>query len=161
VVALAGRVGYAAAGLDVLSRGFRSPLAIVAAYKVPEPPLSAGPIAAVMGATAMIDVSDGLLADLGHIADASHVSIDVSSSAMVVPARLAEVASALGKDPKAWLLTGGDDHALVATFPPEMDLPAPWERIGTVGEVRSDAGSPAVTVDGAAYDGVPGYAHFR
>lgn len=162
VVALAGRVGHAAAGLDVLSRGFRSPIAIVAAYKVPEPPLSAGSIAAVMGATAMIDVSDGLLADLGHIADASHVSIDVSTAAMLVPPRLAEVASALGKDPVTWLLTGGEDHALVATFPAGTDLPAPWERIGTVGEAR-DPGSdlPAVTVDGAAYDAVPGFTHFR
>jgi thiamine-monophosphate kinase len=160
VLALAGRIGHAAAGLDVLSRGFRSPIAVVAAYKVPEPPLSAGPIAAVMGATSMIDISDGLLADLGHIAAASHVSIDVSTAALTVPQRLVEVASALGKDPMAWLLTGGEDHALAATFPTGADLPAPWQRIGTVGEARSD-GLPAVTVDGAAYDAAAGYAHFR
>lgn len=162
VVALAGRIGHAAAGLDVLSRGFRSPIAVVAAYKVPEPPLSAGPIAAVMGATAMIDVSDGLLADLGHIAAASHVSIDVTSAQITVPPRLAEVASALGKDPMVWLLTGGDDHALVATFPAGTDLPAPWHQIGTVRDARpADSGLSSVTVDGAAYDAVPGFSHFR
>jgi thiamine-monophosphate kinase len=133
---------------------------VVAAYKVPQPPLSAGAIAAVMGATSMIDVSDGLLADLGHIAAASNVSIDVSTVALAVPQRLVEVASALGKDPMVWLLTGGEDHALVATFPEGTDLPAPWERIGTVGEPKPE-GQPAVTVDGAAYDAVPGFAHFR
>lgn len=162
IVALAGRIGHAAAGLDVLSRGFRSPIAVVAAYKVPEPPLSAGPIAAVMGATSMIDISDGLLADLGHIAAASNVSIDVQTAALPVPQRLVEVASALGKDPLTWLLTGGEDHALAATFPAGVDLPAPWEQIGTVGAARpADSGLPAVTVDGAAYDAVPGFAHFR
>lgn len=161
VVALAGRVGWAAAGLAVLSRGFRSPLAVVSAYKVPEPPLAAGPIAAVMGATAMADVSDGLLADLTHIARASHVAVDVESAALAVPPRLTEVAAALGRDPLTWLLTGGDDHALVATFPPGTDLPAPWQRIGTVLESRGlDSPLPAVTVDGAAYDAAPGYAHF-
>lgn len=161
IVALAGRVGWAAAGLAVLSRGFRSPLAVVAAYRVPEPPLSAGPIAAVMGATAMADVSDGLLADLTHIARASHVAVDVDSATLAVPPRLAEVAAALGKDPLTWLLTGGDDHALVATFPPGTDLPPPWQRIGTVIESRGlDSPLPLVTVDGAAYDAEPGYTHF-
>ena len=68
VVALAGRQGWAAAGLAVLARGFRSPRALVEAYQRPEPPYAAGPAAAPAGATAMIDVSDGLLADVGHIA---------------------------------------------------------------------------------------------
>ncbi len=155
IVALAGRVGWAAAGLAVLSRGFRSPAAVVGAYKVPEPPLAAGPLGAAAGATAMIDVSDGLLADLGHIADASGVAIDVRAVALPVPGRLVEVGSALGKDPLGWLLTGGDDHALAATFPAGTDLPAPWQVIGAVG-----AGS-GVTVDGAAYEGEPGWDHFR
>lgn len=159
VVALAGRVGWAAAGLAVLSRGFRSPAAVVGAYRVPQPELAAGPIAAVMGASAMTDVSDGLLADLGHIADASRVSIDVSTATLTVPPRLAEVASALGADPMSWLLTGGDDHALVATFPPEVMIPAPWQQIGTVGPAGPDG--PAVTVDGAAYEGAGGFEHFR
>lgn len=162
VVALAGRLGWAAAGLAVLTRGFRSPLAVVGAYRVPEPPLSAGPIAAVMGATSMIDVSDGLLADLGHLAAASHVAIDVDTAALPIPPRLAEVGAALGKDPRAWMLTGGEDHALAATFPAGADLPAPWQPIGTVLESRGiEADLPAVTVDGAAYDDVPGWTHFR
>lgn len=155
VVALAGRVGWAAAGLAVLSRGFRSPAVVVGAYKVPEPPLTAGPEAAAAGATAMIDVSDGLLADLGHIAAASQVAIDVHSAALAVPGRLAEVASALGKDARQWLLTGGDDHALAATFPAGSALPNPWQAVGTVVQ------GAGVTVDGAGYEGEPGWDHFR
>ena len=154
VVALTGRLGWAAAGLAVLSRGFRSPAAIVGAYRVPEPPLAAGPIAAASAATSMIDVSDGLVADLGHIAAASGVSIDVNSADLDVNPRLAEVASALGRNPLMWVLTGGDDHALVATFPAGTQLPSGWTRIGTVGT------GEGVTVDGAVpEDG--GWEHFR
>jgi thiamine-monophosphate kinase len=71
VLALAGRTGYAAAGLTVLSRGFRTPRLLVEAYRRPEVPYAAGPHAARLGATSMIDVSDGLLADVGHVAKAS------------------------------------------------------------------------------------------
>src|SRR5581483_9827489 len=81
VLALAGRLGYAAAGYTVLSRGFRSPRLLVEAHRRPEVPYAAGPGAAALGATAMIDVSDGLLADLGHIAEASAVAIDVRREA--------------------------------------------------------------------------------
>ena len=98
-VAITGRLGWAAAGLTVLSRGFRSPAALVGAYRVPEPPLAAGVTAAASGATSMIDVSDGLVADLGHIAEASGVSINIRPAALDVNPRLVEVASALGKDP--------------------------------------------------------------
>ena len=69
VVALAGRQGWAAAGLAVLGRGSARPRALVEAYRRPEPPYAAGPRPRGLGATAMIDVSDGLLADLGHVAD--------------------------------------------------------------------------------------------
>jgi thiamine-monophosphate kinase len=155
VVAVAGRLGWAAAGLAVLSRGFRSPAAVVGAYRVPEPTLSAGPLAAAAGATSMIDISDGLLADLAHVAGASGVAIDVDSSSLEIPSRLAEVGSALGKNPLEWVLTGGDDHALVATFPTGSALPTPWRRIGQVG-----AGA-GVTVDGAVHEGAAGWDHFR
>jgi thiamine-monophosphate kinase len=153
-VALAGRIGWAAAGWAVLTRGFRSPVAVVTAHRVPEPPYAAGPQAAAAGATAMIDISDGLLADLGHVARASGVRIDVRSSAFEVPARLADVGGALGVDPMHWLLTGGEDHALAATFPGAP--PEGWTAIGTVAE-----GEPQVLVDGRVYDGGPGgWDHF-
>ncbi len=154
VVALAGRVGWAAAGLAVLQRGFRSPGAVVGAHRVPEPPYAAGPEAARAGATSMIDVSDGLLADLAHVAAASGVVIDLRVPD--VPPRLAELGPALGIDPLSWLLTGGEDHALVATFPPDVALPAGFAVIGAVG-----AGEPAVLVAGRPFDGEAGWTHFR
>lgn len=154
VVALAGRLGWAAAGLAVLQRGFRSPGVVVAAHRVPEPPYAAGPAAAVAGATAMIDVSDGLLADLAHIAAASGVVVDVGRPP--VPQKLVEVGAALGIDPVVFLLTGGEDHALVATFPPDAALPTGFTPIG---QVRS--GDAAVLVEGKPYDGDPGWTHFR
>ncbi|MHA6793198.1 thiamine-phosphate kinase [Pseudonocardia bannensis] len=157
VVALCGRVGWAAAGLAVLSRGFRSPVAVVGAHRVPEPPYAAGPQAAIAGATAMIDVSDGLLADLGHLAQASGVLVDVRSPTLQVPARLAEVASALGADPLHWMLTGGEDHALAATFPPDATLPPGWTAIGRVCEAGD---GPGVLVDGRPYAEPAGWDHF-
>lgn len=156
VVAVCGRLGWAAAGLAVLGRGFRSPVAVVNAQRVPEPPYAAGPQAADAGATAMIDISDGLLADLGHVAAASGVGIDLRSASLPVHQRLLDVASALGADPLRWVLTGGEDYALAATFPPADPVPADWTVIGTV-----QPGS-AVLVDGRPFDGADaGWAHWR
>ena len=154
VVAVAGRLGWAAAGLAVLSRGFRSPAAAVGAYRVPDPPLAAGIVAARSGATSMIDVSDGLLADLGHVATASGVAINVVTGSLPVNPRLVEVASALGRDHLEWALTGGDDHALAATFPPGAQLPPGWSAIGAV-----TAGS-GVHLDGTPWQGAGGWDHF-
>jgi len=154
VVAVVGRLGWAAAGLAVLSRGFRSPAAAVGAYRVPDPPLQAGIVAGSVGATSMIDVSDGLLADLGHIAVASGVAIDVVTEALPVNPRLVEVASALGRNHLEWALTGGDDHALAATFPHGTELPPGWTAIGVV-----SAGN-GISVDGAAWQAAGGWDHF-
>lgn len=158
IVALVGRLGWAAAGLAVLGRGFRSPRAVVEAQRVPQVPYGAGALAASAGATAMIDISDGLLADLGHIAQASGVQIDIQQDSLDVPEPLQAVAAATGKNPYGLILTGGEDHALAATFPAGTELPAGWRVIGTVGEPVE--GAPAVLVDGAEYDGPQGFDHF-
>jgi len=148
VVALRGRLGWAAAGLAVLGRGFRSPRAAVQAQQVPEPPYGQGKVAALAGATAMIDISDGLLADLGHVADRSGVSIDVRRESFEVPDTLQVVAQATGSDPYTMILTGGEDHALAATFAPGA-VPDGWTVIGSVSEAGE---APAVTVDGQSWD---------
>jgi thiamine-monophosphate kinase len=155
VIAVCGRLGWAAAGLAVLGRGFRSPVSVVNAQRVPEPPYPAGPQAARAGATAMIDVSDGLLADLGHIADSSEVVIDLRTELLEVHQRLIDVASALGADPRHWVLTGGEDHALAAAFPDPRGVPEGWRIIGTVRDGRG------VTVDGLPYEGPSGWEHWR
>lgn len=154
VVALHGRQGWAAGGLAVLGRGFRSPRVLVEAYRRPEPPYGAGVVAAEAGATAMIDVSDGLLADAGHVAAASGVAIDVRTSAFEVPEPLQAVGAALGADPLRFLLTGGDDHPLLATFESAAAVPDGWLVVGAVTE------GAGVTVDGAEYDGPAGWTHF-
>jgi len=155
VVAVKGRLGLAQAGLAALARGFRSPAAAVNAHRVPEPPYGQGVVAALAGATAMVDVSDGLIADLEHVAAASRVGIDIESSALPVGEPAQAVAAALGgADPLTFVLGGGDDHALAATFAPD-DVPAGWLVIGRV--TRGDA----VTVDGQLWDeGSHGWDHF-
>lgn len=154
VLALCGRQGWAAGGLTVLTRGFRSPRALVEAYRRPEPPYDAGRVAAEAGATAMIDVSDGLLADAGHLAEDSGVAIDVHTAAFEVPEPLHAVGAAVGADPLQFVLGGGDDHSLLAAFPGVASVPDGWTIIGAVGE------GSGVTVDGAAYDGPRGWTHF-
>jgi len=155
-VAVAGALGRSAAGLAVQERGARVDWPdLLAAHHRPRPPYAAGPEAAGLGATSLIDVSDGLLADLGHVATASGVAIDLRSAAFVPDARLAQAARAFDVEALGWMLTGGEDHALVATFPAAVALPATWQVIGTVG-----AGEATVTVDGRAWSGSVGWDHF-
>ncbi len=173
-VAVAGVLGHAAAGLALLSAGLREqPLA--AAHLRPRPPYDAGPEAAALGATAMIDVSDGLLADLGHVADASGVLIDLDSRPLrpaddlLAAARAVRAAGIEGRTPGGapprpgrsdaevalqWALSGGEDHALAATFPPGARLPPRWT---VIGRVRQGHG---VTVDGRPWPGPAGWDHF-
>jgi thiamine-monophosphate kinase len=155
VVAMVGRVGLAAAGYTVLSRGFRSPKVLVEAYRRPEVPYRAGPAALALGATSMIDVSDGLLADVGHVAEASGVGIDIHKDAFEVTQAMRDASAALGVDPYSWVLSGGDDHPLVATFPSGTVLPEQWRVIGRVLE------GTGVTVDSRTPTGVLGWDHFR
>lgn len=65
--------------------------------------------------------------------------------------------------PLAFVLTGGDDYGLVATFPPDVKLPGQWRVVGSVGEIAADQAA-IVTVDGQTYeppDGHGGHQHFR
>jgi thiamine-monophosphate kinase len=154
VLAIAGRQGWSAGGLAVLGRGFRSPRVLVEAYRRPEPPYAAGPLAAAAGATAMIDVSDGLLAEAGHLAADSGVAIDVHAAELEVPEPLHAVAAATGADPISFVLGGGEDHPLLATFPAGTALPEGFRAIGVVAE------GVGVTVDGEVYEGPTGWSHF-
>ena len=154
VLALCGRLGWSAAGLALLQRGAPA-LAVVQAHRTPHPPYHAGPQAAASGATAMIDISEGLLADAGHLAESSAVGIDVWSAALPVPGTLVEAAEVLGADPRQWVLTGGEDYALLACFPPGVGLPSGWVQVG---EVYDGCG---VTVDGRPHDALlGGWQHF-
>lgn len=153
VVAVAGRLGWAGAGLAALSRGFRSPKDVVAQAQCPTVPYGAGVVANDAGATAMMDVSDGLVQDLGHIARASGVAVELESSALEVAEPMERVGAATGKDPLGFVLAGGEDHALVATFPSAADVPAGWRIVGAVRE------GEGVTVDGETPE-FAGWDHF-
>ncbi|SFK06293.1 thiamine-phosphate kinase [Cellulomonas sp. KH9] len=160
VVAHAGRRGWSAAGLGLLTAGREdADPGLVAAYRSPEPALAAGPAAARAGATAMLDVSDGLLVDAGRLARASGVTLALDAPGDVFAddvARLGPAAALLGADPVGWVLAGGEDHGLLATFPPDAVLPPPFRAVGVVRE----RGAEDVLVAGAAPTVAPGWDHF-
>jgi thiamine-monophosphate kinase len=134
---------------------------LIAAQLSPSPPYSAGPEAATLGATAMIDISDGLLADLDHIAAASNVQINLKTPQI----RTAAGSRPAQFTPDQWLtfaLTGGEDHSLVAAFPPQTPLPPHWHQIGEVHPTPAPAPSSAtVLVDGQPWSTNPGWDHFH
>ena len=156
VVAVCGRLGWSGGGLAVLQRGFGSPKDLVAEHQCPTVPYGQGVVAASAGATAMLDVSDGLLADLAHICESSGVTIDIDSSLIEIPDGVARVAAATGRPALGFVLAGGEDHALAATFPPSTPLPAGWYRVGTVGA----GDGHVVTVDAQPWEGTQGWDHF-
>jgi thiamine-monophosphate kinase len=120
-----------------------------------------GPKAAKAGAHAMIDISDGLVADLGHIAAASKVTIDLDRELLPQPQFLVHLASAMGEDPLEWVLHGGEDHALVAVFPKTVNIPKGFAPIGVVKRRTSASQSePFVTLNGREITGKPGHDHF-
>jgi thiamine-monophosphate kinase len=139
-IALAGKLGYSAAGYLMLSRGFRSPRVLVNAHRAPEPAYELA--ATALKATSMIDVSDGLLSDLSHLASASKVQFHIDSATLPIPEDLTAAASAFNGNALDWVLNGGEDHAFVATFSNPLEVPAGWTLIGSV-----TAGEPGVFVD--------------
>lgn len=158
VVAVAGTLGRAARGLRALfadavdtdgtpdarlAADVAARVPEVAVQRRPQPPIAAGVAAAEAGATAMLDVSDGLALDASRIAEASAVRIDLRSDA-------------LGDD-SALALAGGEDHALLACFPSDAALPAPFRAIGVVLSNASGERGALVSVDGHPYDGALGW----
>jgi len=158
-VAICGQLGLAAAGLAVNE----SDLPQVAhpelrdAYAYPKLHKNTGVNAADAGATSMIDVSDGLIAEVGHIANASNVTINIETHQIHLNPNLLQAAAQLGLDATALALTGGDDHAIVATFPEGASLPEGFEVIGSV---RESSNGGKVLVDGAPFTQIGGYRHF-
>lgn len=153
-VAVAGRLGWAGAGLMVLQRGFGSPKELVEQQQCPSVPYGQGRRAAEAGASSMVDVSDGLLADLGHVAASSGVGMDLGTHHFELPEPVQRLCAATNVSPWKFILAGGEDHALAATFPPDAPLPDGWRQVGVV----TDSGR--VTVDGEDWNESPGWTHF-
>ncbi|MET3351792.1 UNVERIFIED_ORG: thiamine-monophosphate kinase [Arthrobacter sp. UYEF1] len=165
ILALAGTVGRAAAGLALLESAVPADTLTAEQEQLmdsqcrPTPPLAAGPAAARAGATAMLDVSDGLLRDGGRLAAASGVVLDLDPAALKPLAEALRPASDLLRaDPMAWVLGGGEDHGLLATFPAGVQLPAGFTAIGSVQALGSTT-LPGVTIAGHAA-GTGGWDHF-
>ena len=150
-VAVSGVLGAAAHGLALLFASAPEPdaaaaaalrrehPAAVAAQLTPRPPIADGRAAAIVGATAMLDLSDGLAVDARRLALASGVALDLSAAAVAAGFPFAEE-----HDPRV-ALDGGEDHSLLATFPPGVPLPAGFRAIGAV------VGGSGVLVDGVPY----------
>ena len=148
-----GVLGLAAAGLDALQCPVPGAWDAVparlredleSAQLRPRPPLTVGPVLARAGALAMMDVSDGLLRDVGRIARASGLRIDLDPHALE-PAveHLAPAANAVGTDPWQWVLTGGEDHGLLAVLPVDSRLPPGVREIGSCAPAAPEVGDPS------------------
>lgn len=192
VVALSGTLGRSAAGAALLAAGHRQPADLIETFLRPTPPLHDGPVALRAGAHGLMDVSDGLVLDAGRMAQASGVVIDLDpvalaadvaalrSAADVLTARVAEGAvpgadtdaepgAGADADARNWVLGGGEDHALLATFPgtagereaaPSSALPGHYRRIGHVLPVPPGQ-QPGVRWGGRQVpSGVSGWDHF-
>lgn len=165
VVAVCGTLGTSGAGLHLLLSAHRAaptgtPHAaraeeLIDAHRRPHCPLAEGPRAAVAGATAMIDISDGLLRDASRIAAASAVRLDLHRDALAPDVE--RLAAAVGAEVALeCVLSGGEEHSLLACMPSDVaqTLGAPWRVIGSV-----------VAGEGVSLDGIPaqprGWDHFR
>jgi thiamine-monophosphate kinase len=154
VIAVAGDLGRSAAGYALRHNEIEGFDELRQRHLVPQPPYGEGAVAAAAGAQAMIDVSDGLVADLRHVAVASGVGVDLSTAALAADhGALTAAAAAVGTDPWSWVLGGGEDHALVACF--AGPVPDGWRVIGRVLD-----GPARVVVDGEQWRGYAGWESF-
>ena len=163
-----GTIGDAALGLRVLegaSIGDAFDAAVVGRFRVPQPRLAVGQ--GLIGlATASVDISDGLISDLGHIVETSRVAIRVDASSVPL-SNAAKAAIVTGSCSVSDLLTGGDDYELAFSAPPSAAkriaaLAAKSKtRITKIGEVRKGKGVSAIDADGRPLPiSRPGYTHF-
>jgi thiamine-monophosphate kinase len=151
LVAVCGPLGKAACGLALLQFGkedlIRSYDDWVNAQLRPEPPISQGVVANQAGATSMLDVSDGLIRDLGRIARASSVCMEIDRSALAGYEAMLDLPSqSIEADTLSFVLHGGEDHSLLATFPEAATLPRSFKVIGRV----ASCSEPRVLLDGKA-----------
>ena len=137
VVAVAGTLGKAAAGLALLQSGNADAISaydeLVNFQRRPQPPIASGVVAAKSGASSMLDLSDGLSRDAARIAKASNVTVSLNRRDLQgFEAMLEEAARAIGANAFDWVLDGGEDHSLLATFAAGSTIPREFKPIGEI-----------------------------
>jgi thiamine-monophosphate kinase len=168
-----GTLGDPAAGLKVITGEFSGPESVVSpltyAHNRPLPLLEAGRVIARSGlASAMIDLSDGLLSDLRHICEASEVGARVFTIDLPLSGELRALAEINNFDPYELALSGGEDYRLLITVPHKNagpfekmftgDVPCP---IFLIGKITEEKGIRIVRPDGVEEQSEPaGYDHF-
>jgi thiamine-monophosphate kinase len=137
ILAVAGTLGRAACGLALLQSGEATAISAyddwVNVQRRPQPPIQAGIDAATSGATSMLDLSDGLAKDAHRIARASGVTLVIDRAQLSgFEAMLEEPAMRIGASAIDWVIGGGEDHSLLATFAPDAVIPRAFKPIGRV-----------------------------
>jgi len=165
LVAVTGALGASAAGLLVLEGAGSADLDEATASRLaerhrrPTARLGAGRALVAAGATAMIDVSDGLATDARHLASASKVRLELSLAALPLAPGVEDLASATGRDARALAATGGEDYELLLTLPVDRwdEAAAAETRLTRLGSVVSGEGLELTGVRGAKR--LHGYEH--
>lgn len=179
VVAVTGTLGGSAAGLCLLEgQRDRARVAgldqaadaeLVAAHLRPTPRVAEGRwLGAAPGVHAMMDLSDGLATDLGHVCRESGVGARVRVDRLPVAPGALAAARALGADPLRWAAAGGEDYELLVTLDPALAPEvargleaATGTPLTAVGEITGDGGLAFLDARGQAIAMRPGYEHFR
>jgi thiamine-monophosphate kinase len=163
VLAVTGELGASAAGLLALENDLPGYERLKERHRRPEPRVGAGRAAARLGASAMIDVSDGLASDLRHVCRASGVGCRVDLGLLPVVEDTRSLASSVGHDPTLLAATGGEDYELLMALPASsvdglreaLDVP-----LTVVGEFTEDREEVAFLLDGEPVTGLSGWDHF-
>lgn len=167
LICVSGTLGDSALGLEALRRGERLPGAL-ARHLDPEPRVELGlALAAAAIPTAMIDVSDGLIADLGHLLRLSGCGGRVEIAALPRSTEYREACGRFGKDPYALCLGGGEDYELLFTLPaPMLDEArklgdATGAPVTVIGGIVTEPGLYLAAPQGGEYNApIKGYDHF-
>ena len=173
LLVLTGEIGGAAAGRLLLDDATLAAAvsettaqALRARQLDPTPRLRTGRALAAAGARAMIDLSDGLAGDAGHLSRAGYAALRIDTGALPVAKGVAEVAAAAGQDPLQLAVSGGEDYELLAAIPPES-LAEASTRLGEaaettlapIGEVKAGKGVE-IRLPGGGRLEVRGHDHF-